>query len=150
MYVAKGLLAGFGQRGIILILREIWSLMRKPYKHCWAERMIRIAVMLLFCLSALSGCASSSDWANYHRALQKGETVLIGRIDYQEHWCRVGERMSCYTIKLKNGTQYPLIFDPVIPNRVTPGEYDVTGHFLTTSDKRYEKAFSVRLWSLVK
>jgi len=58
--------------------------------------------------------------------------------------------MSSYTIKLKNGTQYPLVFDPVIPNRVTPGEYDVTGHVLGISDKRYEKAFSVRLWSLVK
>ena len=124
--------------------------MLKPHKHCWAEMMIRTAVIFSACVFVLSGCTNNPDWANYHRVLQNGETVLIGRIEYQKDFCRVGDRMSCYIIKLQNGAQYPLVFDPVISNRVYPGQYDVTGHFLRTNDKRYEKAFSVRLWSLVK
>jgi len=144
-------LAIFGLWPGIPVKQQIsFVIIRKPYIHSWAERMIRTAVIFIACVFVFSGCTSNSDWANYHRALRNGETVLIGRIEYQKDWCRVGDRMSCYTIKLKNGTQYPLVFDPVIPNRVTPGEYDVTGHFLGISDKRYEKAFSVRLWSLVK
>ena len=131
--------------------------MLKPHKHCRAERVVRTIVKFLSCVFVLSGCAgnpggykSNHDWANYHRVLQNGETVLIGRIEYQKDLCRVGDRMSCYTIRLQNGARYPLVFDPVIPNKVYPGQYDVTGHFLHTDDKRYEKAFSVRLWSLVK
>jgi len=34
----KGLLLDFGQRGVIRTLREVRSLIRKPYIHSWARK----------------------------------------------------------------------------------------------------------------
>ena len=112
--------------------------------------MIRNLFIIQAFVLVFSGCTSNYDWPNYPRELRNGETVLIGRIEYQKDFCKVGERISCYTIRLKDGTQYPLIFDPIVPTKVMPDQYDVTGHFLAVNDNRYEKAFSVRLWSLLK
>jgi len=39
--IDKGLLMHFEQRGVILTLREVRLLIRKPYKHCWAANESR-------------------------------------------------------------------------------------------------------------
>ena len=44
MYVAEGLLTDFEQRSLILKLREVWSVIRKPYDHCWSVEKIRTKI----------------------------------------------------------------------------------------------------------
>ncbi len=36
-----GIFTHFEQRGVILGLREVWSVRRKPYKHCWTQETER-------------------------------------------------------------------------------------------------------------
>ncbi len=111
---------------------------------------MRFAYLVILALSC--GCVSPQQpqWSNYSRVLQEGETVLVGRIEYLRDWCQVGDKMACYVIRLQDGERHPIIFEPTAPNKVFSGEYDVTGHYVPTTDSRFAQAFSVRLWSLVK
>jgi hypothetical protein len=113
-------------------------------------KMKTVVTILIAALCA--GCSSTqkTEYANYHRELRSGETVLIGNIEYLREWCEVGDKMSCYTIQTEDGNAYPLIFEPMAPVKVFPGEYDITGHVVATDDKRFSQAISVRLWSRVK
>ena len=109
-----------------------------------------IVIILIFTL--FSGCLSTKniEFHNYPRELKEHETILIGNIEYLQNYCKVEGELTCYIISMENGMQYPLVFNPIIPTKVFLGKYDLTGHFVTCEDKRYDKAFSVRLWSLVK
>lgn len=119
------------------------------------EFVCRKEAMRSACLAILAlclGCAlqPEDDWSNYSRTLREGETVLVGRIESLREWCQVGEKMACYALTLGTGESYPVIFEPKVPIKVFPGVYDVTGHYVPTADNRFDRALSIRLWSLVK
>ena len=116
----------------------------------WAVRMKRSMCILVAVVCV--GCESTQErnWPNYSRELQTGETVLIGSIERLGESCKAGEKIASYTIRAPDGGQYPLIFEPIAPTKVFPGQYDVTGHLVSTADRRFDQAFSVRPWSRVK